>query len=126
MGKQEEFERLDRTLKDTEVRIRTIQSHTATLDKELSTFISLETTLKENIKCLKTNQIVAIVQEFKKSKEELKRTQARIQVLKSDRSIFCRDIKALQVILETVKLDLEKLKKSENNVLVFIGGKKDG
>lgn len=125
MSKNEEFERLDRTLKDTEVRIRTTQSHIYSLDRELASLMSIEITLKENIKCLKTKQIVAIVQEFKKSKEELKRAQSRIQVLKTDKSVFIKDIKNLETILETTKAGLGKLQEL-NNVLTFTGGKKDG
>jgi uncharacterized protein YhaN len=125
MSKHDEFERLDRTYKDTEIRIRTTQSHLAAVERELSTLISLETTLKENIKCLKTKQIIAIVQEFKKSKEELKRAQTRMQVLRVDRAVFIKDIKNLEAVLEVTNRDMEKLLE-ENNVLTFTGGKKDG
>lgn len=125
MLRHDESERLGQTIKDAEIRIKTMQSNILSLDKELSHLMVTEATLLENIKCLKTNQIIAIVQEFKKSKEELAKTRNRINVLRIDKGVFNKDIKNMEITLFNAHKHLEKLKTISDNVLTFTG-KKNG
>lgn len=122
----EELSKLDNAIKDAEVRIKTVSANLIALDKEILLLCELEKTLKENVKCLKEKQVVAVAKEFKKAKEELKKTQAKIISLRNDRDHFSRITKEMETALKNTKKEIERLQKAiENNVLQF-PEKKDG
>lgn len=126
MGKQEELEKLDRVLRDGDVRLRTIKMNTDSLTKEIDTLEKLEIELERNIKCLKKKNIVAMATEYKKAKEDLARTRIRAIALKNDRAQFKKASDEVESAVKKAKEDIEKLKKSgDNNVLRGKFGRKD-
>jgi chromosome segregation ATPase len=123
----EELSKLDNAIKEAEVRMRTINASLDALDKEITILCDLEKTLKENVKCLKEKRVVAIAKEFRKAKDDLKRTQIKITSLKNDREHFSKANKEMDAFLKQTKRDIDRLKESlENNVLQFKPEKKDG
>lgn len=127
MGRPEDLVKLDQIIKEAEQRIKTLQANIDASNKELNTLSTYEQTLEENIKCLKRKQIIAIAQEFKKSKEELKKTRTRIAMLNSDKGHYVRSSKDVHAFIKIKEEELERLQKSADcNVLAFKPGRKDG
>ena len=123
MSKQSELEKLERTIKDTEVRITTVEVSVVALDKEISSLTTLEKTLKDNIACLKKKSIIAIAQEFRKAKDDLKSTKTKLSSLNNDRTHFKKTINDMSIFLEKIRKDLIKLENNDN-VLNFKSEKK--
>lgn len=116
----EELARLERAIKDFDIRMRTLQSSITAVDDELSRVNTFKETIESNIKCLKTQKIIAIAQEYKKIKEELKRVENRITQLSNDREYFRKSLMDMDLMLKVTQKELEKLKDSlENNIIVF-------
>lgn len=127
MGREEEQAKIDRAIKDAEVRIRTFQTNIDAIDKEISIVSLSEKALEENVKCLKTKRIIAIAQEYKKAKEDLKKTQNRLLILRNDREHFNKALCNIEDLLKQSKKELDKLQNSvDNNVLSFKSRRKDG
>ena len=127
MGKTEDIAKLDRTVKDTEIRITTVLANVDALVKEINTLYNKEQELEENVKCLKKNRIIAIAQEFKKSKEELERIRARIIMLNNDKEHFLKSSENMRTFIQDTQKQLEKLQNSsDNNVLQFNRGNRNG
>lgn len=118
VSKQTELEKIDRTLKDTEMRIKTVEQSIVVLEKEIANLVNLEKKLKENISCLKRESIIAIAQEFRKAKEDLKSAKTKIASLTNDKNHFKKVIVDMVNFLEKSRKELAKLENS-NNVLKF-------
>jgi chromosome segregation ATPase len=118
MGKQEELIKLDRAIKDAEVRIRTFATNVDTLQKEIDFLLNIERQLEENIAYLKNIKIVALAMEYKKAKEDLKKTKTRISQVSVDRTNNEKAVKEIEFLLQKNKEAYDQLtKNSENNVL---------
>jgi chromosome segregation ATPase len=127
VGHTEELAKIDRTIKDSEIRIRTVKSSIDVIDAEIELVSRLQDNLKENVKCLKSKKIVAIAIEFKKAREELERAKKRITALNSDRAHFNKALKETEAVLKQARIDYERMESAaENNVLHFKSEKKDG
>jgi chromosome segregation ATPase len=127
MGRVDDLSKIDRSIKDAEIRIRTVQINLDALDKEIYKVLDLEKILRENVKCLKSQKIIAIAQEFKKAKEDLKKSQSRLLILKNDQERFKKALKDAETFIKQATKDYEKLQKSgENNVLNFKSRNKNG
>ncbi len=126
MSKQVDLERLDRAIKDGMIRICTVKSNIDLLDKDIETLIQLESTLVENLKCLKEKNIIAMASEFRKAKEDLGKTRIRLTVQQNEREDYRKALANVTQVVEESKEAIEKIKKSgENNVLHGNFGKKD-
>jgi chromosome segregation ATPase len=125
MGKQDELKKLDLAIKDTENRLKSFDHNISTLQKEIEFLLNLEMQLSENIAYLKKIKIITLATEFKKAKEDLKKTKVRLVQLKSDRTINEKSHKELIAFLEKSKGAYDKLAQtSENNVLQGKFGRK--
>lgn len=126
MSKQLDLEKLDQSIKEGEARLKNVQNNLEVLDKEIGSLSEVEAKLEENIKCLKKKNIVAMAAEFKKAKEDLAKTKARLSALKNDKDRFEKASEEVHKSMKKVKLDIEKLKNSsDNNVLQGKFRKKD-
>ncbi len=120
MGRTDDITKIDRAIKETEARLKTLQINIDALDLEIKKFLDFENTLLENVKILKTKRVIAIAQEFKKSKEELKRVKGRLVVLRNDREHFNKVFQDTDDVLKGMQSQLQKiLTDGENNVLSF-------
>ena len=118
MGKQEEMVKLDRSIKDAEVKLRTFNLNNDTIQKEIEFLLNLESQLEDNIKYLKNIKIIALAAEYKKAKEDLKKTKNRISQLKIDIAVSEKATKEIKSFIEKSKEAYDKLTKpNENNVL---------
>lgn len=127
MSHTEDLKKLDRVVKDAEIRIRTLQTSIEAIEKELLNIIALKKTLEDNVACLKTNKVIAVATEYKKAKEELKRVKIRIEALTYDKNNFSNVLKNTEMLLNKTLADIEKMKNvGDSNVLRFKPGKKDG
>lgn len=127
MGKLVELEKLDKAIKDGEIRFKTVKTNIESLDKEITILETLEDQLNQNVNCLKQKNIIAIATEFKKAKEDLIKTRIRMSALKNDRELLRKACKDVESLLNKTKKDLEKLQKSgDNNVLKGNFGRKNG
>ena len=125
MGKIEELKKLDQNIKDAENRLKTFGSNVDTIQKEIDFLLNLENQLEVNISILKKIKIVTLATEYKKAKEDLKKTKTRLTQLKSDRMINEKAHKELSYMLQKNKEAYDKLaKQSENNVLLGKFGRK--
>ena len=128
MTRQSDLEKIDRNIKDSEIRLKTFEVNIGTLKKEIDFLIQLEEQLESNISFLKKIKIVTLAEEYKKAKEDLKKTKVRITQLKSDRMINEKAHKELGLLLEKNKELYDKLaqQQNENNVLQgkFGGGRR--
>lgn len=125
MSRQTDLEKIDRTIKDCEIRIKTFEVNIGTIQKEVDFLFKVETQLEENITYLKKNKIIALASEFRKAKEDLKKTKIRLTQLKSDKMINEKAHKELSYMLEKNKEAYDKLAQTnENNVLQGKFGRK--
>lgn len=125
MSKSEDLLKLDRYIKDVENRLKTFTSNIDTIQKEVDFLLNLERQLETNIAILKKIKIVTLATEYKKAREDLKKTKTRLTQLKSDKMINEKAHKELTYMLEKNKESYDKLnKQSENNVLLGKFGRK--
>ncbi len=127
MSKQIELEKLDRAIRDGEIRLQTVNVNIGSLTKEIDTLTNLEIQLEENLKFLKQRNIIAKADDFKKAKEDLVKTRTRLISLKNDRENFKKAADNVQVVMTKAKEDIDKLRKNgDGNVLHGTFGRKDG
>lgn len=126
MTKSEDISRLDRVLKDAEIRIQTALTNVEALTREIDTLLNEEKALEDNVKCLKKNRIIAIAQEFKRAKFELDKVRNRRTLLCNDRESFLKSTEDMKSFIAKTKKELDKLQATDNsNVLQFTRGNKD-
>jgi chromosome segregation ATPase len=127
VGRNEDLAKLDSMIKDAESRVKTVSANLESLDKEIYLLSSLEKNLKENVNELKKKKVVAVAQEFKKAKEDLKKTQVRMGMLRNDREHYVKVIKDMEAFLVHTRREIEKMRRNaEDNVLQFKRGNKNG
>lgn len=127
MGREEELVKIDGAIKDAEGRIKTTRTHLDAIDKEISSISTIEKTLIENVKCLKSKRIIAIAQEYKKAKEELQKTQNRLVSLRNDRNHFNKILLEIEELLKQTRKAFDKLQNIGNsNVLSFKSRRENG
>ena len=126
MNKQAELERLDRAIKDSNIRACTVKTNIEVLDRDIANMSAIEQTLEENIQVLKQQKIVAIAEEFKKAKEELKKTRVRLITLRNEREDYRKALNNVNQVIKDSTEAIEKIKRDgENNVLRANFGKKE-
>ncbi len=127
MPKQDEMTRIAQNIKDCENRLKTFSSNVETIQKEVDFLINLENQLQANISILKKIKIVTLATEYKKAREDLKKTKIKLTQLKSDKTINEKAHKELEYLLQKNKEAYDKLsKQGENNVLLGKFGRKRG
>jgi chromosome segregation ATPase len=96
MNKADEIEKAEKALKEASERLGNLTAYVAKLESELYVLKNIEETLKENITILKSEDIIAVASEFKRSKEELTKIQQRIAVTNIDKANNERSIAKIQ------------------------------
>ena len=126
MSKAEDLKKMDQGIKDYENRLKTFSSNIETIQKEIDFLLKLESQLEENVSYLKRIKIITLATEYKKAKEDLKKTKTKLTQLKSDRMINEKAHKELNVMIQKNKEVYDKLVKqsNENNVLQGKFGRK--
>lgn len=123
MSKIAELDKLDKALKDADIRLKSIQSAIEQIDKEIAVLSPRKTELEQNIEFHKKEGIIPLAHEYGKTKNELFKTKARLALITSDQKKAIQAVKDIQLIIEKFKKDhYELLKTSENNVLRVLFG----
>ena len=118
MGKQDELNKLYRSIKDSEVRMNTFAVNMATIQKEMNFHINTEKQLEENLTYLKSIKVIALATEYKKTKEDMGKTKKRLSDLRNDMASNKKAYRDTEVILKKNKDAYDKLTEaSENNVI---------
>lgn len=127
MNKTEDIATLERSLIDAESKVKTVLSDIVVHEKEIKFLQENEKTLAENVKCLKSTKIIAVAQEYKKTKEELKKTKSRIAILTNDCNHLKKTVLDIEDFIKKTGQKIDKIRGLEkNNVLQFKRGEKDG
>ena len=123
MSKVDDIDRIFRAIKDAEIRLGSISSSIEQIDKEIAILTPRKNELEQNLEFHKKQNTVPLVQEHRKSKNELSKTIARLILITADhkRAVqACADTKS---IIENLKKDHDELlRNSENNVLKGLFG----
>lgn len=127
MSKQVELEKLDRAIKDANIRSGTVKMTIEVLDREIGTLDRAEIAFEENIKFLKQEKIVTMADKFKEAREELKRIRIRLITLKNERADYTKALDNVNQVIQQSLEAIEKIKRNgDNNVLLGKFGKADG
>lgn len=126
MGKMEELDKLDKAIKDAEIRLKSIQNNIEQIGNEIAILSPRKNELEQNIEFHKKAGIVPIAHEYGKAKRELSKIKARLILISNDQKKAIAASKDVELILDKFKKDFEKLSTiSDNNVLtVLFGGKR--
>lgn len=119
MSKQQDLERLGHAIKDAEARLKVFQQTLETVNKELTELTRVEIALEENLSFLKTKNVIALAAEFKKAKEDLVKTKARMVKIRVDNDRIAAATKECGEFLRKSKEDLANSLKEPTNVLKF-------
>lgn len=125
MANNVEILKLERLIKDAEVRAHTFKLQIETVQKEIDSLLNLEKQLQNNINYLKGNKTIALVAEYKKAKEDLKKTKLRLSFLKADKLTGEKAYKDILNTIEKSKENLKKLSEEKNNVIKGKFGKNE-
>jgi hypothetical protein len=127
VDKTEELSRIERIIKDSEIRLCAIKSNLDLFEKEIELLETLEAEFYENLKVLKRKKIVAVASEYKKIKQNLNKAKQRLMEIKAQKDQNIRAHKEMVDYLNKYKELFEKLElEGKNNVLYPKFGKKDG
>jgi len=126
MSKNEEIEKLEKAIQDSEIRLKSIYSNIEQLDREINALTPRKLELERNIEFHKKQETVPIVNEHRKTRAELSKITARLILISSDRKKSVQASLDVESIIDKFKRDhMQLLKASENNVLkVMFGGKR--
>lgn len=126
MNNIEQIDRLDKAIKDAEMRLKSIESNITNIDNEIKALSPRLSELESNLEFHKRQGTVPKAHEYKKTKTELVKIKHRLNLINSDRTKCDQACKDINQIIEKFKNDrLELLKHSNNNVLsAKFGGKR--
>ena len=118
MGKQEELITLDRAIKDAESKLNTFRVNLSVIQKEIDILENVEVQLEANIKYLKNVKIIAMAAEYRKAKEDLKKTKGLLSQLRADKSVNQKIDKEMLDFIEKTQKIYDKLSaENKNNVV---------
>jgi DNA repair ATPase RecN len=122
VSRTEEPAKIDRMIKDTETRLKTLQTNLEALDSEIKKIAVFERVLVDNIRILKAQRVITMAKEFKKAKDELNRVKTRLTNLRNDREHFNKAFNDVNDFLKAAHAQYDKItQQSENNVIKFRG-----
>lgn len=118
MGLIVELDRLDRAIKDANIRLSSIRINIDQLDREISILGPRKLELGQNLEFLKQNDTVPLAQEYKKAKAELTKVISRLNIITNDRAKAFKATLDIEQIIAKFKRDHANLIiGSENNIL---------
>jgi len=127
VGKQDDIDKLDRAIKDAEIKLKSIQANIEQIDNEINALSPRKKELESNIEFHKRTSTIPIAQEYKKAKEELTKTNVRLTFITKGRIDASKAAKDVEDIIQKFKNDYHNLLKTgDNNVLRPKFGSKRG
>lgn len=127
MGRLDECDKLDKYLKDADIKLKSILANIEKIDKEISVLGPRKNELEQNLEFHKKEGTIPIAQEYKAAKAELSKVTARLIMLNSDRKKSDQACADIELIMDKYRRELIKLMKvDDNNVLRPKFGAKNG
>ena len=127
MSKIEDLDKLDRAIKDAEIRLKSIQTAIENISKEISTLAPRKLELEQNIEFHKKVGVIPIAHEHGKVKSELSKVSSRLSAITNDQKKAIQACIDVEFIIQKFKKDYAELvKTSHNNVLWGLFGVKRG
>lgn len=127
MSRIQELDKLDRALKDAEIRLKSIKTAIENIDKEIGVLTPKKTELEKNIEFLKKQDTIPLAHEYRKSKAELSKIKTRLSMITLDKTKSAQACVDVERIIEKFKKDYQKLVlTNENNILKGNFGGKNG
>jgi len=127
MNHLEEADRIDKAIKDAQIRLKSIETNLEQIDKEINILAPRKIELETNLEFHKKSGTIPIAHEYKKSKAELSKVKGRLIFITSERKKTYDACKQVGEVIDKLKRDqTELLRKSEDNVLRVVFGGKSG
>ena len=114
-----ELEKSEREVQDLEARCVNVRDGLNSIEREISLLTLKEIALSENIKNLKQHAITIMASEFRRSKEDLKRTETRLEMIRKDKSNLENALKVTLDFLDKARLKLDELRKMEVTNVIY-------
>ena len=126
VSKLEQLDKLTKAIQDCEIRLKSVENAVEQIDKEINILSPRQTELEQNIEFHKKATTIPLAHEYKKAKNELSKTKARLILIRHDKKKSVQACKDIEEIIEKFKKDhADLVKTSENNVLSpNFGGKR--
>lgn len=119
MSRQQDQERLEQAIKDAEARLRVFRSHLEGISKELRELRTVEMALEENLHYLKQKTVITMAGPYRKAKEDLVKTRARMALVKIDYDNVFKAAAEVEEYLTRSRTELAKSLKDIDNVIPF-------
>lgn len=119
MTRQQDLDRLGHAIKDAEARQKVFVQTLETVNKEFNDLSRVEKALEENLEFLKTKKIIALASEYKKAKEDLIKTKARMVKIRFDSERIGAATRECEEFLRKSKEDYSNTLKGPTNILKF-------
>ena len=121
------MDKLDRAIKDAEIRLKSIQANVSQLANEIAVLSPRKLELEQNIEFHKKAGTIPIANEHRKVRTELTKTKARLLNITAEHKRASQAIDEVIEIIEKFKRDQAALlKTSDDNVLRPAFGGKNG
>lgn len=124
MSKIEQLDKLEKTLKDAEIHLKSIESTMEKIDKELVALGARKNELENNIAFHKKQSTIPLVNEHRKSKTELSKITTRFNLVTADKLAAIRALAGTKEVIEKFKKAYSEIY-NQNNVVPGIFGAKN-
>ena len=88
MPQKDDLAKVERSIREAEIRLTTTKIKIEAQDKELFHLASLKNELESNIKNLKQKGVAAVASEYKKAKTDLLKTNVKITQIQWDKAVL--------------------------------------
>ena len=114
-----ELDKIDRLIKDSEIRLKSIELSVAKTEHEIGILKPLQEQLEQNLAFLKSSNAVPIAHEFRKVKQELIKTKARLSMILLDRCKAAEAVEEVKRAIDEMRRKYRELATANlNNVLI--------
>jgi chromosome segregation ATPase len=115
------IEKTEREIRELEIRSKSVSDQVLLIKREIVLLSLKERALLDNIENLKKTKAIVIALEYKRSKEDLNRTQSRLDMVRPDLTKLEKAVAEINVHVAKLAAVLTELKTQEvSNVLPFI------
>lgn len=118
MNNVAELDRIKQLLLDLETKYQVLLYNRSVLEKEQAQLVLIQAQLNENINALRQQRVVALALEFKKARDDLIRTQIRLNLVSRDLETLVRACNTAKDMIDKGKQDYAKVLKGLESVVI--------
>lgn len=127
MSKHPDLDQILAKIKELQARLERLAVLLDQNQKEVNILLQLKEQLEDNLVELKRKHVVALAQDYKKAKEDLAKTKARLAFLRIDKETFLAAYNGNERMLKILRKDYaDGLSRTQNNVIKGKFGKNNG